>query len=222
METRYNREHTDEAIDQRGEVFTPILLVNEILDKLPKELFTNKTKTYLDNSCGNGNFLIEILNRKMANGSSHTEALSTIYGVDIDAINIKECKERLSLGKKNKEVWSILDRNIICADALDRDHKGWKKVGYMWNEDEKPAGSEDFAENTKDSHFIESIIEKYKIIYDLFRDETLIGGKEIYEGEKTIIIDGINLENAKMKAKKKIRMLYPDLHFTIKSVKKDS
>lgn len=144
-EMKYNRKHTEEAIDQRGEVFTPISLVNEMLDKLPVELFTNKTKTYLDNSCGNGNFLIEILKRKISNGSSHKEALSTIYGVDIDKTNIKECKERLLLGNiNNKELLDIVDHNIIYADALDKDHKGWKKVGYMWNKDEKPAHDEDF------------------------------------------------------------------------------
>jgi hypothetical protein len=65
------------------------------------------------------------------------EALKTIYGVDILADNIQECKERLSLGSTESEIWKILDNNIICADALNSSHEGWKDVGYMWNETDK-------------------------------------------------------------------------------------
>jgi SAM-dependent methyltransferase len=134
----YEREHTKEAIKQRGEVFTPLSLVNEMLDKLPLELFTDKTKTFLDNSCGTGNFLIEVLKRKMSNGATHKEALLTIYGCDIDQKNVDECCERLLMGK-NGELKLIVYNNIICANALDENHPGWKNVGYMWDENKKPA-----------------------------------------------------------------------------------
>jgi hypothetical protein len=66
-------------------------------------------------------------------GISHIDALRTMYGVDIDQTNVEECKERLSLGSKDEEILSILNRNIILADALNPDHKGWKEVGYMWD-----------------------------------------------------------------------------------------
>jgi type I restriction-modification system DNA methylase subunit len=128
---------TEEQIDSLGMVFTPTPLVNEMLDKLPKEVFTNKSKTFLDNSCGNGQFLSAVLERKMSNGISHKEALKTIYGVDIDETNVAECRTRLSLGKETKETIEILNQNIICADALDPNHTGWKKVGYCWNENKK-------------------------------------------------------------------------------------
>ena len=129
----YNREHTEEAIDNRGEVFTPLPLVNEMLDKLPQDVLINPEKVVGDIAgCGNGNFLIEVLNRRMKNGISHIDALKTIYGVDIDETNVKECRERLSLGSKSKKIWEILNRNIILADALDRTHSGWSEVGYMW------------------------------------------------------------------------------------------
>jgi len=130
----FQRKHTEEAIDNRGEVFTPSSLVNEMLDKLPQEVLLNPEKVVGDIAgCGNGNFLIEVLTRRMKNGISHKDALKTIYGVDIDETNVRECRERLSLGKKNKEIWSILNRNIILADALNPNHKGWKEVGYMWD-----------------------------------------------------------------------------------------
>ena len=124
--------HTEEAIKQRGEVFTPTPLAREMLGKLPQSLFRNPAKTFLDNSCGNGQFLAIVLERKMANGASHKEALSTIYGVELDSANAEACRLRLLNGSTSKELREIVDHNIICADALNPKHKGWKKVGFYW------------------------------------------------------------------------------------------
>ena len=49
----------------------------------------------MDPCCGNGNMLIEALRRKLARGSSALQALSTIYGLDIMADNIEECRARM-------------------------------------------------------------------------------------------------------------------------------
>jgi hypothetical protein len=130
-----SREHTEEAIKQLGEVFTPTPLVNEMLDKLPSELFINPKKTFLDNSCGNGQFLAAVLKRKMASGILHSVALRTIYGVELNPENAGECRQRLLMGFTHPELVAIVENNIICADALDPLHKGWKKVGFYW---EKP------------------------------------------------------------------------------------
>src|ERR1035437_2545906 len=142
LDSDYSREHTQEAIKQRGEVFTPTPLVNEMLDKLPKGLFRDPEKTCLDNSCGNGQFLAVVLERKLASGIEYQQAIKTIYGVDIDQKNVDECKKRLSMGNDNPAVWEILNHNIICADALNKDHKGWHGVGYMWDENSKYFGPE--------------------------------------------------------------------------------
>jgi hypothetical protein len=115
--------------------------VEEMLSKLPQEHFTSADKTMIDNSCGNGNFLVKILEWRMKNGISHLDSLKTIYGIELDENNAKECKERLSLGSKDDEIWKVLDHNIICANALDPKHKGWEKVGYMW---EGPSISQQF------------------------------------------------------------------------------
>ena len=82
-----------------GEVFTPTPLVQEILNKLSIEQFTDPTKTFLDPSCGDGQFLGEVLIRKMENGSTFDEALSTIYGVDLMIDNVDLCRERLLCGR---------------------------------------------------------------------------------------------------------------------------
>ena len=99
-----------------GEVFTPTPLVQEILDEFDSVLFTDPTKTFLDNSCGDGQFLGEVLIRKMENGSTFEQALRTIYGVDLMPDNVKLCQDRLLCGQEHLR--HIVERNIVCADAL--------------------------------------------------------------------------------------------------------
>ena len=70
----------------------------------------------------------------MKHGVTHSDAIATLYGIELDAANAKECRERLSLGSTDKQIWKVLNHNIICADSLDPLHEGWDKVGYMWNE----------------------------------------------------------------------------------------
>lgn len=103
-----------------GEVFTPTPLVQEMLDQLPKELFTDPAKTFLDNSCGDGQFLSEVLIRKLENGIDFEQALSTIYGVDLMPDNVALCRDRLLCGRE--DLRHIVEKNIVCRDALDYDY----------------------------------------------------------------------------------------------------
>ena len=127
-----------------GEVLTGKREVNALLD-LEKSETERIDSRFLEPACGTGNFLAEILERKLRvvetrYGKSQLEferysilAISSIYGIDILEDNIKQCRERL-LGIfdlnylrlfKNKSrddcresVRYILKRNIIHADAL--------------------------------------------------------------------------------------------------------
>ena len=99
-----------------GEVFTPTELVQDLLSKLPEDLFKNYKKTYIDPSCGDGQFLGEVLIRKVENGIDFEQALSTIYGVDLMQDNVDLCRERLLCGQEHLR--PIVERNIVCADAL--------------------------------------------------------------------------------------------------------
>lgn len=99
-----------------AEVFTPTPLVQEILDKLPTEVFTDPTKTFLDPSCGDGQFLVEVVIKKMENGSTFEQALSTTYGVELMEDNVKLCQDRLLCGRE--DLRHIVEKNIICADSL--------------------------------------------------------------------------------------------------------
>ena len=99
-----------------GEVFTPTPLVEEILDKIDPELFSDPEKTFLDPSCGDGQFLASVLYRKLENGIDFETALSTIYGVDLMQDNVELCRERLLCGRE--DLRHIVEQNIVCADGL--------------------------------------------------------------------------------------------------------
>jgi len=109
-------EREQSRVQTTGEVFTPTPTVQKILDKLSLDLFTNPNKTYLDSSCGDGQFLGEVLIRKVENGIDFEQALSTIYGVDLMQDNVDLCRERLLCGQEHLR--PIVEQNIVCANAL--------------------------------------------------------------------------------------------------------
>ena len=111
-----------------GEVFTPTDLVREMLEKIPPHQFQDPTKTFLDNSCGDGQFLGEVVIRKMENGSTFEQALSTTYGVDLMIDNVDLCRERLLCGQEHLR--QIVEQNIVCANALEYNYSFGKPVTF--------------------------------------------------------------------------------------------
>jgi len=99
-----------------AEVFTPTALVQEMLDTLDPELFNDPSKNFIDNSCGDGQFLAEVLVRKLENGIDFITALSGIYGVDLMPDNVELCRNRLLCNQE--QLRHIVEKNIINADAL--------------------------------------------------------------------------------------------------------
>lgn len=110
-------EREQSRVRATGEVFTPTEVVQKILDDMPEDIFVDPNKNYLDPSCGDGQFLGEVLIRKVENGIDFEAALSTIYGVDIMQDNVDLCRERLLCGQEHLK--HIVEKNIICADALE-------------------------------------------------------------------------------------------------------
>ena len=109
-------ERDETRIKQTNEVFTPTLLVQEILDKFDQTLFSNPIKTFIDPTCGDGQALGEVLIRKLESGIEFEIALSTIYGVEFEVDNVELCRERLLCGRNDLRY--IVEKNIVCADAL--------------------------------------------------------------------------------------------------------
>lgn len=118
-----------------GEVFTPTSLVQEILDKLDPALFSDPTKTFLDPSCGDGQFLGEVLIRKLENGIDFETALGSIYGVDLMQDNVELCRERLLCGRE--DLRHIVKQNIVCADGLRYHYRFDNSEPYDDEEKEK-------------------------------------------------------------------------------------
>lgn len=119
-------ERDKHRIKQTAEVFTPTSLIKEILDKLEEQdptLFSDPTKTFLDNSCGDGQFLSEVVIRKMErSGCSLEQALSTTYGVELMEDNVIECRTRLAGPEPTDKIWEILNKNIVHHNALTYDY----------------------------------------------------------------------------------------------------
>ena len=115
-------------VKETQEVFTPTAMVNGLLDQLPKELFSDATQPVIDNSCGDGQFLSEALIRKVESGIDFETALSTIYGVDMMQDNVDLCRERLLCGRE--DLRHIVERNIVCADALTYDYSFGERATF--------------------------------------------------------------------------------------------
>ena len=126
---------------ETAEVFTPSRLVNQMLSKLPKEVW-KKDKTFCDPACGNGNFLFWVLARKMMRGHKPLDALKTIYGADIMKDNIAECRWRLlklvsKFEKITKEHVAAVFQRIVWINqkkypngSLDYDFSFKNKVNF--------------------------------------------------------------------------------------------
>lgn len=119
-------------VKQTAEVFTPTPLVQEMLDKLEEQdpsIFTDPSKTFLDNSCGDGQFLSEVVIRKMErSGCTLEQALSTTYGVEFMEDNAKECRARLAGPNPTPEILAIVEKNIVHHDALTYHYQFGKEL----------------------------------------------------------------------------------------------
>jgi len=98
MLTELNAEKRKKRRKQTAEDFTPSWLVKEILNKLTvynKDCWKDPRKTFIDPACGNGNFLIEVVKRKLISGHKPLDVAKTVFGLDIMKDNITECRIRI-------------------------------------------------------------------------------------------------------------------------------
>ena len=106
-----------------NEIFTPTERAIKDIYKLPDILFSTNTKKFHDQCCGDGQFLGEVLIRKLESlgeeeitDGEFEQALSTTYGVDLMQDNVDLCRERLLCGQEHLR--HIVEKNIVCADGL--------------------------------------------------------------------------------------------------------
>lgn len=99
------------------EVFTPTPMVQDILDKLDPNLFQDAKQDFIDPTCGDGQFLGEVLIRKLDRGIDFETALSSLYGVDLMQDNVELCRDRLLCGQEHLR--HIVEKNIVQGNALE-------------------------------------------------------------------------------------------------------
>ena len=149
-----------QRVTDHGEVFTNKREVNAMLDLVKQETERIDSR-FLEPACGTGNFLAEILERKLQVVESRYEkiqleyernavlAVSSIYGIDILEDNVAECRNRLLEIFHNRyqakfksavnpectrSIQYILQRNIIWGNALDLMTVGNAPVQIVFSE----------------------------------------------------------------------------------------
>ena len=114
-------ERTDERIDQTGEVFTSLELCREMVNELPIDILKNPKSTFLDNSAGNGNFIIALRDKLLEYHELLHILNHMLYAVEMMPDNHKEMCERLGV--------DINHSHYVCHDALTYDYSFGKPVG---------------------------------------------------------------------------------------------
>ena len=144
-----------QRVEDHGEVFTPPWMVEAMLDLVKGETERIDSR-FLEPACGGGNFLVQILKRKLAAvelkfGKSDFEkrhyallALMCIYGIELLADNIAECRanmleilaDYLNLDESDefyRGASYVLSQNLVHGDALKmRTHDGQAITFAEW------------------------------------------------------------------------------------------
>ncbi len=127
-----------QRVADHGEVFTPASIVEDMLDLVKSESERIDSR-FLEPACGSGNFLKAVLIRKLRAvearySKSEFErrhyalfALMSIYGIELLADNILECRQNLLtiftefLGATDVEVWRLAAINVLGAHIIQGD-----------------------------------------------------------------------------------------------------
>lgn len=130
-------------VKERGEVFTAEREVKAMCDLIPEEVWRDINATFLEPACGNGNFLVEIFERKLKYCKDERDglkALASIVGIDIMEDNCFESRVRLmtmyckAFPKASEAslllASGMLRNNIICGDSL--------KIMKKWGRNDLP------------------------------------------------------------------------------------
>jgi hypothetical protein len=145
-----------QRVADHGEVFTPPQLVQAMLDLVRPES-ERIDSLFLESACGSGNFLVPVLQRKLATVEDRYRqsgfekrhyallALMSVYGIEMLADNVAECRGNLldvfvaAIGVNADDEWyaaavNVLDVNIVHGDALSMTTQGASRQAITFAE----------------------------------------------------------------------------------------
>ena len=114
-------ERSDARIKETQEVFTPMELVEKMIDDIPEHLLKDPESTFIDNSAGCGNFLVGLKNRLLQYHLEDHIINHMLYAVELMEDNHKELCQRIGV--------SCDHPHYVCADALEYDYSFGEPVG---------------------------------------------------------------------------------------------
>lgn len=130
------------------EDFTPDNIVKMMIKKLPADAYTNFNRKILDPSAGIGNFLMWIANKRLKKVDNEKDAINAIYflyGVELMADNVQECRERLyklvthyfpkikESEELNYKLRATIKNRIRWHDSLKFDYDNWPRLRFNEN-----------------------------------------------------------------------------------------
>ena len=146
-----------ERVRDHGEVFTPHEIICDMLDLIPVELYEKPDARFLEPACGDGNFLTEILQRKLEIIKKKYKryqdeyernailAIASLYGIDLLDDNVALARQRLFEIVENeyktlyktkakedflKSARFVIDLNIVQGNALTLKNKEDKPITF--------------------------------------------------------------------------------------------
>ena len=131
---RKDRRKNNKEGKSTAEFFTPYSIVLRMCDKVEPEIWADPTKTFLESSFGNGQFILMILYRRIYEYNIPWKtALETVFGVELMQDNVAETKQRVHELLRNispdydpDEANRIMDKNLVCSDFFTWDFKNWR------------------------------------------------------------------------------------------------
>lgn len=142
-----------QRVSEFGEVYTAHRQVTDMLDLIPADVIGIDT-TYFEPACGNGNFIVEILKRKLmlidATDSltfslQLLRCVASVYGVDIQQDNVCETVDRIAVVAEKayikayhsapadgvrRAVRNIALRNIVCGNTLTAANENGEELAF--------------------------------------------------------------------------------------------
>ncbi len=124
--------------NKNGIVFTPYYIAKYMFGVVYKNANTiNKNPTIIDPGCGCGIFLVAAVETILKHTSKYIDSIiqECIYGIDIDADNVRRCKLVLRLlSAKHGGNFQSIHPNVICANSLKinwRNYFNIEKFDYI-------------------------------------------------------------------------------------------